>query len=52
MNLIHDAVGGINESDVMLASASEAIVIGFNVRPVGDAAPWPSARASRSAPTR
>ena len=37
VNLIHDAVGGINESDVMLASASEAIVIGFNVRPVGDA---------------
>ena len=38
VNLIRDAVGGINESDVMLASASEAIVIGFNVRPVGDAA--------------
>jgi translation initiation factor IF-2 len=37
VNLIHDAVGGINESDVMLASASEAIIIGFNVRPVGDA---------------
>ncbi len=37
VNLIHDAVGGINESDVMLASASEAIVIGFNVRPVGEA---------------
>ncbi len=37
VNLIRDAVGGINESDVMLASASEAIVIGFNVRPVGDA---------------
>ncbi len=38
VNLIRDAVGGINESDIMLASASEAIVIGFNVRPVGDAA--------------
>ena len=37
VNLIRDAVGGINESDVMLASASEAIVIGFNVRPVGEA---------------
>ena len=37
VNLIHDAVGGINESDVMLASASEAIIIGFNVRPVGEA---------------
>jgi translation initiation factor IF-2 len=38
VNVIHDAVGGINESDVMLASASEAVVVGFNVRPVGDAA--------------
>ena len=37
VNVIHDAVGGINESDVMLASASEAVIIGFNVRPVGDA---------------
>jgi len=37
VNMIHDQVGGINESDVMLASASEAIVIGFNVRPVGEA---------------
>jgi translation initiation factor IF-2 len=36
-NVIHDAVGGINESDVMLAAASEAVVIGFNVRPVGNA---------------
>ena len=38
VNIIHDAVGGINESDVMLASASDAIVVGFNVRPVQDAA--------------
>jgi translation initiation factor IF-2 len=38
VNIIHDAVGGINESDVMLASASDAIIIGFNVRPVQDAA--------------
>ena len=35
--LIHTGVGGINESDVMLASASDAVIIGFNVRPVGDA---------------
>jgi len=37
VNVVHSAVGGINESDVMLASASEGIVLGFNVRPVGDA---------------
>jgi translation initiation factor IF-2 len=37
VNVLHRGVGGINESDVMLAAASEAIVIGFNVRPVGDA---------------
>ena len=37
VNIIHRAVGGINESDVMLASASDAVILGFNVRPVGDA---------------
>nr|MBA2637312.1 translation initiation factor IF-2 [Solirubrobacterales bacterium] len=37
VNVIRSGVGGINESDVMLASASDAIIIGFNVRPVGDA---------------
>src|ERR671931_267048 len=37
VNVIHDGVGGINESDVMLASASDAIIVGFNVRPVQDA---------------
>lgn len=35
---IHGAVGAITESDVLLASASNAIIIGFNVRPVGAAA--------------
>ena len=35
--MIHAATGGINESDVMLASASDAIIIGFNVRPQGKA---------------
>jgi len=38
VNVIHRGVGGITESDVMLAAASDAVVIGFNVRPVGDAA--------------
>lgn len=33
VNVIHTGTGGINESDVMLASASTAIIIGFNVRP-------------------
>ncbi len=37
INIIHSQTGGINESDVMLASASEAIIIGFNVRPLLDA---------------
>jgi translation initiation factor IF-2 len=37
VEVIHDGVGGINESDVMLAAASDAVVIGFNVRPVGSA---------------
>ncbi len=38
VNIIRDGVGGISESDVMLAAASDAVVIGFNVRPVGNAA--------------
>ena len=33
VNVIHTSVGGINESDVMLAAASNAIIIGFNIRP-------------------
>ena len=33
VRVIHTSVGGINESDVMLATASNAIIIGFNVRP-------------------
>jgi translation initiation factor IF-2 len=37
IDIIHSQTGGINESDVMLASASDAIIIGFNVRPLLDA---------------
>ena len=39
VKVIHGGVGTINESDVTLASASNAIIIGFNVRP--DAPPSP-----------
>ncbi|MDG2172957.1 MAG: translation initiation factor IF-2 [Flavobacteriaceae bacterium] len=37
VNIIHKGVGAITESDVLLASASDALVIGFNVRPMGNA---------------
>ncbi len=37
VNIIHRGVGGINESDVMLAAASNGVILAFNVRPVGDA---------------
>ena len=37
VNVIRGAVGGVTESDVMLAAASDAIILAFNVRPVGDA---------------
>ncbi|GAB4389243.1 MAG: translation initiation factor IF-2 [Thermodesulfovibrionales bacterium] len=38
---LHSGIGGINESDVMLAAASQAIIIGFNVRP--EAKAWQTA---------
>lgn len=37
LKLVHSAVGGINESDVLLASTANGIVVGFNVRPDGGA---------------
>jgi translation initiation factor IF-2 len=37
INIIHRGVGGINESDVTLAAASDGVILAFNVRPVGDA---------------
>ena len=37
VNIIHKGVGAITESDVLLASASSAVVIGFNVRPMANA---------------
>jgi translation initiation factor IF-2 len=37
VNVIHQGVGGITEGDVMLASASNALVVGFNVRPNAEA---------------
>jgi len=43
VRVIHSAVGAVNESDIMLASASNAIIVGFNVRPDSNA----SAEAAR-----
>ena len=37
VSVVRSAVGGITESDVSLAAASGAVILGFNVRPVGDA---------------
>jgi translation initiation factor IF-2 len=37
LRVLHDGIGGITESDVLLAAASDAVIIGFNVRPDGKA---------------
>ncbi|HFR3771270.1 TPA: translation initiation factor IF-2 [Streptococcus suis] len=37
VNIVHSAVGAINESDVTLAAASNALIVGFNVRPTAEA---------------
>ena len=52
VNVLHTAIGGISNSDVMLAAASGAVIIGFNVRPLPEAATLASTRASTCAPTR
>ena len=52
LRVIDRGVGAITENDVNLAMASDAVIIGFNVRPEGGRASWPSARASTSATTR
>ncbi len=52
INVIHAQTGGINESDVMLASASDAVIIGFNVRPLSDARKAAETEGVDIAPTR
>ena len=47
VNVIHTGVGGITENDVNLASASDALVVGFNVRPSADARAARRARGRR-----
>jgi translation initiation factor IF-2 len=37
LNVLHTGVGGVNQSDVMLAAASDAVIVGFNVRPLPEA---------------
>ena len=48
VNIIHRGVGGINESDVMLAAASQGVILAFNVRPVGEARAGRRTRGSRN----
>ena len=52
LRVIGRGVGAITQDDVNLAIASEAVIIGFNVRPAGGPASWPSARAWTSGTTR
>ena len=48
VQVIHSGVGAISESDVMLAATSNAIIVGFNVRPEPPRATTPHAATSRS----
>ena len=52
LRVIGRGVGAITQDDVNLAIASDAVIIGFNVRPAGRPASWPSARAWTSGTTR
>ena len=53
IKVLHTGVGAITESDVLLASASNAVMIGFNVRPERKAQPnWPSRKTWKSGCTR
>ena len=52
VSILHEGVGGITETDINLASASNAIVIGFNVRPVTNAKPLRSENGSIFEPIR
>lgn len=51
VQVVHAAVGGISESDVNLAIASNAVVIGFNVRAEQSAKSWPRPTVSTCATT-
>ena len=51
INIIHAAVGGVTESDINLANASNAIVIGFNVRAESNARIWRRPKGSTSSST-
>jgi translation initiation factor IF-2 len=51
VQIVHAAVGGISESDINLAIASKAVIIGFNVRADARRASWPKATASTCATT-
>ena len=48
IRVIHNGVGGITESDVLLAAASNAIIIGFNIRPEPKPPPLPKKNTSTS----
>lgn len=52
IRVLHRGVGAVTESDINLATGSDAIVIGFNVRAAAARRRWRSARASTSGTTR